>query len=546
MKKISLVSIAAALILSLALSACSQNSNPPVDTTAAGNTSPAQTTGEAAGPKNVSVAIVSAWDSMMPLNTNSNYSRLVYDQIYDRLTQANGDGTFSPRLAKSWEVNADSSAITFKLNDNVKWHDGKPLTAADVVFSFQLYSDPRVEALSRYVLQYIAGTDESGAETSENSIGVVANGDDEVTIKLKKPIFADTLLTNIDSVYVIPKHIFEGKTPEEINAPDLWAKPVGSGPFIYDSEVSGERMELVKNKDYFQGAPDIDRLTIRVVESTNLLAGLMNGEIDIIGLGNIPLDDWDLAKQQQNLTAVSVPSTSYQTLVINTQKPYLNEKVRQALSMAIDRNLLVNSLLKNEGVPIVTPISPVSPYYNKNVSVWYDPEKSKQILKEENFPFDKTLTFFVPTGNVTRERTAALIVQDFEKIGVKAQIQQVDFPTLMNNMREGLHDFGIIGSGGTLDPSESRQMISPDSTVNFGRLTGTELQDIIDQGTSALTFEARKPFFDKYQERIKEIVPMAYLYTTNTLLAYNKRLSNVDADNFSTLNWSTWQWKVAK
>jgi peptide/nickel transport system substrate-binding protein len=482
MKKISLVSLAAALILTLILGACSQNQTPPAATTAqeaSVSTQPAAA--ENAGPKNVSVAIVSAWDSMMPLNTNSNYGQLIYDQIYDRLAQANGDGTFSPRLAKSWKVNENSTAITFQLNDNVKWHDGQPLTAADVVFSFQLYSDPQVEALSRYTLQYIAGTDDAGAETSKGSIGVVANGDYEVTINLKSPIFADTLLTSINGVYIIPKHIFEGKTAAEINAPDLWAKPVGSGPFIYESEISGERMELVKNADYFQGAPDIDRLTIRVVDSTNLLAGLINGEIDIVGLGNIPLDDWDLAKQQENITTLSIPSTSYQTLILNTQKPYLTEKVRQALSMAINRNVLVSSLLKNEGVPIITPIAPVSPYYNKDVSVWYDPEKAKQILKEEKFPFDRTMTFFVPTGNVTRERAAALIVQDFENIGVKTQIKQVDFPTLMNNMREGLHDFGIIGSGGTLDPSESRQMISPDSSVNFGRLTSTELQDIIDQ-----------------------------------------------------------------
>lgn len=121
----------------------------------------------------------------MPLNTNSNYSRFVYDQIYDRLFMSKANGDYEPRLAKSWSLNADSSAITFKLQENVKWHDGKPFTAADVVFSFQMYSNPEVDALSRYHLQYIKGVDSSGVQISDKSIAVFANSDYEVTFEFK-------------------------------------------------------------------------------------------------------------------------------------------------------------------------------------------------------------------------------------------------------------------------------------------------------------------------------------------------------------------------
>ena len=94
----------------------------------------------AEGEKTVSVALPKAWDNMMPLNTNSNYSRFVYDQIYDRLTMSSASGKIQPRLAESWEANEDSTAVTFKLAQNVKWSDGEPFTAADVVFSFQMLS----------------------------------------------------------------------------------------------------------------------------------------------------------------------------------------------------------------------------------------------------------------------------------------------------------------------------------------------------------------------------------------------------------------------
>ena len=171
----------------------------------------------------------------------------VADQIYDRLTQTNADGSIEGRLAESWTVNDASDAVTFKLHEDAVWSDGEPVTAEDVVFSYQMYSDPSVEAKSRYHLEYIAGVDDSGAELSEDSIEVTADSDYEVTFKLKEAMYPDTFLQDIDTVFIIPKHIFEGKTAEEINAPDLWANPVGSGPFIYDSEINGERIPKLLN-----------------------------------------------------------------------------------------------------------------------------------------------------------------------------------------------------------------------------------------------------------------------------------------------------------
>jgi len=504
---------------------------------------------QSAKPKVVTLAMTNAWDSMMPMNTNSNYGLLVYDQIYDRLVVTKADGSFSPRLAKSWSVNAASTAITFTLNEKATWHDGKPVTAHDVVFTAQLYSNPAVKALGRYRLSFFAGTDDSGAELSAGSIGVKADGDYKVVFTLKKPVFADTVIDQwATAFFIVPKHIFQGKTAAEINAPTLWAKPIGSGPFKYEREISGERMELVANKNYFLGAPDFDRLVIRIMPSASLLSGLISGEVDIIAggaMGSISLDDWPTAQKQANLITESIPTLNYQTLIINTQQPYMTQKVRQAFNMAINRRVLVDALLRGQGVALMTPISPVSPYFNQKLKdIPYDPAKAAQILKDEKFPFDKELVFYVPSGNVARERTAVLIEQDFEKLGVKIRIQTVDFPTLMNNMRSGTHDFGIIGSGGTLDPAESREMVSPTSTVNFSRLTTTVLTDLIDQGAAKLTLAERKPFFDKYQEMVAELSHMPYLYTTNALMAYNKRLSNVSAVDFSRLNWKAWEWKV--
>ena len=537
-------SLLLAAAVTMGLTACGGQSTTTETTAAPASGETTETEASASGEKVITAAISTAWDTMMPLNTTSNYTRMICDQIYDRLTQSKADGSIEGRLAESWTVNEDSSAVTFKLHENAVWSDGEPVTADDVVFSYQMYSDPQVEAKSRYHLQYIAGVDDSGAELSEDSIEVTADDTYTVTFNLKTSMYADTFLQDIDTVYIIPKHIFEGKTAEEINAPTLWANPVGSGPFIYDSEINGERMEFVKNPNYYLGAPKIDRLILRVTDSASMLAGLINGDLDMIGYGSILIDDWELANQQENLVTESIPTTSYTTMIFNTAKPYMTQEVRQALSMAINRDVLIQAILQGEGEAIVTPISSVSPYYNENIEVWYDPDKAKSMLEEAGFPFDQTLVFYISSGSSATERTAALIAQDLQKIGVKVRIEQVDFATLMNNMLDGQHDLGLIGSGGTLDPSESREMIYPGSSVNFCQLTDTELSDIIDEGNSKLTFEERKPYFDEYQEMIVERSPMAYLYTKNTLTAYNKRVTGLNNADFNALNWSSWEWDI--
>ena len=166
------------------------------------------------------------------------------------------------------------------------------------------------------------------------------------------------------------------------------------------------------------------------------------------------------------------------------------------------------------------------------------------MLKEANFPFDQVLKFYIASGNAAGERTAALIVQDLAKVGVKVEIIQVDFATLMSTMLEGGHDMGTIGSGGTLDPSESREMIHPDSSVNFCRLKDTEMTDVIDEGNSKLTFEEREPYFDQYQEMVRERSAMAYLYTKDNITAYSNRVTGVNVADFNSLNWSSWEWDI--
>ncbi len=563
MKQKKVIAMLTAAVCALSLAACGGSAgNAAAESTAAESTAAESTAAEEAAPesaeaapeeaaaeesaggeKTVTAAMPSAWTDLFPAGELHHYDSAVFNCVYDTLVKMNGDGQYVGDLASDWEVNDESTEITFHLHEGITWHDGEPFTAEDVVKCFKMYSDPAVQATSRYFLEYIDGCDESGAETSEDSLAVEAPDDTTLVVKFKEPTFADTVLDDLSHLFVVPAHIFENLTADEINNPTTWASPVGTGPFKFLSLVDGERIEFEANQDYFGTKPDIDHLVIRVVDSANMLAGLMNNEIDIVLLGGIPLDDWALAQQQDNLNTESVVTTGYQMFIMNTTNELLTEPVRQAISMAIDRDTLVNQLLQGEGEAIITPICSVNPYFNPEVEVWYDPEEAKKILEAENFPMDQKLIFSVPTGNATRERAATLIAEDLSKIGLNVEIRQVDFSTLMEELKNGNTDFGIVGSGGSMNATESLEMLT--GSFNLCHLPDdNELAGLLKEANTKLDFDSRKEVLDKFQVRMREISPYAYLYTTNNLVAYNKRLSNVKPENFATFNWAVNEWTV--
>ncbi len=550
MRKNLLKIVSFACATSMLLAACStsttETSTQEQANAAAESTTVAQSTeAKPAGEIVVTAAMPSTWSDMFPLGEASHYDTIILNQVYDPLVSQKADGSFEGVLAESWTANEASDEIVFKLNKDAKWQDGSDFTAEDVVESFKMYSKKDIVAASRYYLQFIAGADDSGVELSEDSIEVKAVNEDEVSIKLKSATYVDTVLSNLSKVYILSAKQIKDLSVEDIHKAETWAKPMGTGAFIYESSVDGERMEFKANKDYFRGAPSMDKLIIRVVESANILPGLMQGEIDIVLYGGIPIADWALAKEQTNLKAESVPSANYQMIIMNGSKEYLTQEVRQAISMAINRKALVDNLLQGEGEAIISPISSISPYYDKTVDVWYDPDKAKSMLEAANFPFDQELSFYVPTGNEMRIKAATLVAEDLKAVGIKTAIQQVDFPKLMEVFDNGEEDIGIVGSGGSMNPAESLEMLK--GNYNFSKLPDdNEMVKILEEANTSLTFELRQPLFNQFQAKVKEVSPYAYLFTNNNLVAYNTRLSNVNVADFATFNWSIHSWKVTQ
>lgn len=540
MKKSKILALAAAAFITAGLIAgCGGDSGQKSESTAKGN-------------KNITLAMTSAWVTPNPYGANGNYQALVQEQIYDRLWTDKFDGTVLPRLAESYEVAPDHASMTVHLNKKAKFTDGKPVTADDVVFSFQLVTDPNFKAAHKSDLRYLAGTTVGGVAESKEALGVAKIDDYTVKLTFKKPMNELPIVTTLNRYFfIVPKHIYGDKSIDELNNAETWKKTiVGSGPFKYVSQVDGERVEYERNADYFLGAPDIEKLTVRVMPGTQLLSGLKSGEVDIIaggGIGLLPIPDFEEAQQDEMLETKAVSNYGYQAMIFNTQSPRLKDPaVRRGINTAINRKAIVDNLLKGYGDILYAPFSAQHPFVDEaklNVPS-YDPAKAKKLLEDAGFDFDQTLELIVPTGNEVRIQSTVLIQQDLAAVGVKTNITQYDFPTLMEKMRNGDFDLGMCGAAGAVDPSNPTWMIAG-AKNNFTNVPDDRYSSLYDAAASELELDAEKAAFNTVWQKLLDDAPIAYLYSDNTLFAYNKnRLDNVDPSLFEQVNWNIASWKV--
>lgn len=551
MKKSICVLLASVMVLALALTGCGGSKSPSPAAPSAGSTSQNQAA-ESSGPKDevVTMAIISTWNTLNIYNTSGNYGHCVADQLFERMVSCTHDGEYLPRLADSWEMSEDHTSMTFHMNKNAKWHDGEPLTADDVVFTLKAVTSEKMDNYYRSKFVCLAGTDDNGICASPDDLQVEAIDDYTVKVGLKTPKDEQTVLSTLCSfLYVLPQHILDTGDYSDINGSDFWTSPVGAGPFKYVKDIAGEQLEMTANEDYYLGCPDFKTFVIKVVPATSLTAGLLNGEIDVVGAGSIPLSDWGTIESSDNLVAESITSYAYQYMEFNLSDgndAFQDAAVRIAFDKAIDKQLIVDQLMAGEGQVAVGPMPKYHPYYNDALEGnSYDPNAAKSALEAANFDFNRTYRLIVPQGNQVREQSALIIQQNLKDIGIKVEIETYDFATLLEMMRNGDFDLGLLGGGSNIDPNESAVIVKPGSAQNYSLLTDGKWYDLAAKGDSLVNFNERKEAFDAYQAALVEDQPYIWLYHQNNLQAHSTRIAEIPMEDFIWYNYEVWTWKLA-
>lgn len=431
-----------ALTLSLALAgtlgACGAPAAGPGGTSAP----PAEeSSAVSADPVVVNYGMSNPWDALMPYNSpsGSNYSRMVYDKIYDRLAFVHADGTVTPRAADSWESVEDGMAALFHLSEKAAFHDGTPVTAQHWADTIARLTNPACPTLGRSAFAVLAGTDSTGTAAEGETLG--AEAVDEHTLKLTFKAATtpeDFLLDKNREFYVLPTHLM-GDDPAGTMELDLWKAPVGSGPCKFVSEVAGSSLTLDANPDYQLGAPGFDRLVITVMEKSSLLTSLIAGDLDYYAIGGSVTAETAPAATGAGLTVQegTVPNTFYELMLNNETIP--DARVRRAIEMALDKELLAQQSTGGHGSVTGTSILPTCSSYAGDFNVDYDLEGAKTLLTETGYDGQGYRLACISN----RAGLAALMKQQLEEAGIPITIETVDSATMFSGMADGTYDMGI-------------------------------------------------------------------------------------------------------
>ena len=338
-------------------------------------------------------------------------------KIYQSLLAYAPDLKPMPSLASSWTISPDGLTYTFVLQKNVKWHDGKPFTSADVVFTadkFLREVHPRMRAIM-----------------NQRVASVAADGDDKVVFKLKEPFAPFILAFEVATMPIIPKHLYDGTDYRNNPANNT---PIGTGPFKLKEWKRGSYIHLVKNTEYFKpGLPYLDEIYLRVIpDAASRAVAFERGTVDVLRGGDV--ENFEV-RRLQKLPATTVTTAGWEMfspnlwLQLNHRKPPLdNKKVRQAVMHAMNRDFIVKNIYFGLAKEATGPFSSNTLYYDKNVTRYpYDMALAKKMIAEAGVkPGDFTLRMLpVPYGS-TWDRLAEYTKQQMEQLGFKVVIEPTD------------------------------------------------------------------------------------------------------------------------
>ena len=558
----SIISLLMVLAFTLAMAGCGNSDNNQGDTinetqgetvggsTAEENEGNGGAAQAAPGEKIVNVGVTDSLGGINPFVIDqTEINKYAVGLMFLPLVELDKDLNFQYMLADSITTQ-DNLNFVVHIDDNAVWSDGTPVTAADVEYTVRRLASPVVNNTT-LMLYAFEGTGEDGfvEANAESMAGVQVIDEKTVQFTSKYPM----ALTTFENTYArylhtLPKHIIEKYSEEELLTADWFNQPdVVSGPFFVTDFDNNHYISYKANKDYWKGAPKIDKLNIRIVDASQVYAGLQSGEIDITHhtMTAVPQEDFDSIEALENVeTVYGAPITNQSAFIQTANIP--DARVRQALLYAIDRQQLVDQLLKGHGEVADGFLSSASPFFDEGITpISYDPEKAKALLEEAGWDGSQTLRFYVNSGDSTFVNGAQVLVAQWAAVGIKVEVQTVDLATLMTVA--GSTDYDIMAVQYTYAP------VDPYPDVSWllggeGSWTGYANEEINEAlaGTQQTSdIEEIKGLYSIVDKKVQEDVPMFSAYIISAQGAVSKRLSGAQPSAYGFFN-DVQGWDVAE
>lgn len=505
-----------------------------------------------AGPKTIKVAQLAdmvGWNELLtpatPIHTGVLYFGVFLQLLEEQANYQSGPATMKPRLAESWEFSPDRLQLTFKLRPGVVWSDGQPITADDVLFTFEAQKTPEIEWQM--------------AESKQRISRVEAL--DPLTVRYHFTEAYSTQLMDANEGVILPKHAW-GKIPFKewrANASFFDQNLVTSGPFKVESWQPQQRVVLVRNEKYFEpGIPKVDRVVIEVVpDEANQVALLRAGTVDAIE--NVPAQNVAELEKDPNIELPKHIPRTYFDIIWNVSRPLLAEKeVRQALTLAIDRQAIVDTLLFGYASVGASPFPSSFWVRKQDLKPWpYDPQRAKEMLAAAGFADQDgdgilerngqkfEIELMAPAENMLRRNVALLVQENLKKVGVSVKPRVMEFNAMIEPIQK--HQFDGLVSGLAIATNLSLYQTfhtNGKDAFNWGLYSNPEVDKLIEKIDAAVDPRTVKAEFDRVQEILHEDQPVTFTYESQRISGNRKRVKNLEPNALSFF-FNMRNWEVA-
>lgn len=491
-------------------------------------------------------AMIGEPSGLIPMIAAESAASAIASNIFNSLLTYDRNLELEGELAKSWKISPDQKTITFTLKPGLKWADGKPLTSADVLFTWRLVTDDNTR--TPYGADFKLVTQ---AETP-----------DPLTFRVH---YAQPYAPALDSwagLQILPQHILQG---QDINTTAFARNPVGSHYYKLKEWKNGERIVLEANPNASQGQPKIENLVSRFIpDPAAQFLELMADNIDVMNLDPVQYARIVPARPelQKKIALYQELGNGYTYLGFNLKHaPFDDKRVRQAINYALDKQEIIDGVLLGLGKPVASPYKPGTRWENPNLKPYpYDPRKALALLQEAGFADHdgdgildrdgKPLAFEILVNqNKQRSMAAVLIQRRLKEIGVDAKIRVLEWASFLGRyIKPGNFDVVILGWNLSLDPDQFNIWHSSQNQpgqFNFINYNNKEVDKLLEQGRLEMNPDKRQKIYHKFAEILLDDSPIVYLFEGYGLPALHKRVRGINNPAPPAgIGWNSYDWYI--
>lgn len=466
--------------------------------------------------------------TLNPVTARDLYEVVVNRNVYEALLRRNNETLeLEAELAESYIISDDHLTYTFKLKQGVKFHDGAPMTARDVAFTFERIKDPKVDAA--HLRNYFRDIDR---------VEVI----DDYTVRFvcTQPYWK--ALEVVGTFAIMPQHIFERG---DFNSHPNDRHPVGTGPYKFVKWDTGRKIVLERNENYWGKRCHLDRVVFKIVtEDTVALQLFKRGELDLLGLSP---EQWvrqagspEFEQRARKLTYY-LPSFNY--IGWNMRRPYFQDKrVRRALTELVDRETILQKLLYGLGKIVTGDWYINGPIYDHAIQPWpYNVAEAERLLNESGWvdhdgdgirdkdgvPF--SFEFLIVPGSTFSDQLATILQEDLKKVGIRMTIRPLEWATFEQQVQD--RKFDAVAMGWSLDvegdPFQLWHSSQAEKGSNYVGFVNAEADEIIEKGRREFDAEKRRTMYRRLHTILHEEQPYTFMFCPQALVVVDRRFENV-------------------